>query len=345
MSRRLLLSLFATLLSAATTWAGVAIDYWNFPDDNFRRWLLCQDYGADGELTDEEIAGIKMIDVSARRIQSLQGIAFFNALMVLDCNENQLTALDVSRNTALKLLYCDQNQLTTLNVSGCTGLQVLSCSINRLTRLDVSKNTALTSLSCYWNLLTTLDVSKNTKLESLACYENQLTALDVSKNTALSLLYCSYNQLAALDVTKNTVLTGLHCAGNRLTGLDLTKNTALADLDCYQNQLKDAMMDALVESLPSVESGGLYVIDDVNEQNVMTAEQVAAVKAKGWMPYYYATLYSWQPYAGGESADIRNITTDPSAKGEGRIYTLDGRRVAQPTKGVYIVNGKKVVVK
>lgn len=34
-----------------------------------------------------------------------------------------------------------------------------------------------------------------------------------------------------------------------------------------------------------------------------------------------------------------------NAKAKGAIYTLDGRRVTNPTKGIYISNGKKVVVK
>jgi subtilisin family serine protease len=45
---------------------------------------------------------------------------------------------------------------------------------------------------------------------------------------------------------------------------------------------------------------------------------------------------------------IENITNDSSSKREGRgYYTLDGRRLAnQPTaKGLYIVNGKKVILK
>ena len=30
---------------------------------------------------------------------------------------------------------------------------------------------------------------------------------------------------------------------------------------------------------------------------------------------------------------------------DGEFYNLAGQRVAQPTKGLYIVNGKKVVIK
>ena len=50
----------------------------------------------------------------------------------------------------------------------------------------------------------------------------------------------------------------------------------------------------------------------------------------------------------GEDSETTGIslTPNPSPRGEGSIYTLDGRRVAQPKKGgLYIVNGKKVVIK
>ena len=32
-------------------------------------------------------------------------------------------------------------------------------------------------------------------------------------------------------------------------------------------------------------------------------------------------------------------------KGEGEVYNLKGQRVAAPTKGLYVVDGKKVVLK
>ncbi len=139
------------------------------------------------------------------------------SLTKLDCYENQLTSLDVTKNTAL------------IN---------LSCIMNQITSLDVSKNTALTELSCGFNQLTSLDVSKNTALTELSCGFNQLTSLDITQNTALGILYCSLNQLTSLDVSKNTALTELSCHFNQLTSLDVTKNTALKELGCYGNQLK-----------------------------------------------------------------------------------------------------------
>lgn len=146
----------------------VEINAANFPDDNFRNYLLEQDYGKDGVLTEEEIKNITTLNVGYREIGSLQGIEYFTALTKLYCYENLLTTLDVSRNIALTELFCFNNQLTSL---------------------DVSKNTALTTLFCYNNQLTSLDVSKNTALTTLHCYENPLTTVDVSKNTALTELW------------------------------------------------------------------------------------------------------------------------------------------------------------
>ena len=238
--------------------AGVTIDNTNFPDANFRTVVKKFDTNQDSSLSDTEIAAVKKINCSNKGITNLKGIEYFTSLNILWCTDNQLTALDVSentaltklnccfnkltsldvsKNTALTILECNANRLTSLDVSKNTALTELNCSINELTSLDVSKNTALTILYCNDNQLTSLDVSKNTALISLSCVCNQLTSLDVSKNTALQILNCNYNQLTVLDVSKNTALTGLKCRNNQLTVLDVSKNTALTDLECRDNQL------------------------------------------------------------------------------------------------------------
>ena len=46
----------------------------------------------------------------------------------------------------------------------------------------------------------------------------------------------------------------------------------------------------------------------------------------------------------GETTGIENLTPALS-EGDGAVYNLNGQHVAQPTKGLYIVNGKKIIVK
>ena len=155
----------------------------------------------------------------------------------LNCYYNNLTALDVSKNTALDRLECGGNNLATLDVSNNTALTWLSCSKTNLTTLDVSNNTALDMLECNDNNLTTLDVSNNTALTWLKCSNNNLTSLDVSNNTALGHLYCDDNNLTTLDVSKNTNLAELGLIGNNLTSLDVSNNTYLVTLRCSDNDL------------------------------------------------------------------------------------------------------------
>ena len=62
----------------------------------------------------------------------------FTALTYLSCWSNELTSLDVSKNTELTYLNCSNNQLTSLDLSNNTALERLECYSNDITSLDVS---------------------------------------------------------------------------------------------------------------------------------------------------------------------------------------------------------------
>ena len=224
--------------------ASDATDFTAQFDPDFAKELQKQDIIADAEhITPEDmekIAAITSLDVAGSydnpgTLTSLRGIEYFESLKELFCLYNQLTALDVSRNTALTELRCDYNQLTSLDVSRNTALTYLDCNNNQLTELDVSRNTALTELDCSGNPLTTLDISMNTALTKLYCAINELTTLDVSRNTALTELNCANNELTTLDVSQNTALTVLSCFSNELPSLNISRNRALTKFDCSYN--------------------------------------------------------------------------------------------------------------
>ena len=215
-------------------------------DEAFAKELQKQGIIADADnITPEDmekIAAITSLDVAGSydnpgTLTSLRGIEYFESLEELFCLYNQLTALDVSRNTALTYLDCDDNLLPSLDVSRNTALTTLYCSDNQLPSLDVSQNTALKTLFCHVNQLTSLNVSVNTKLTRLSCSSNKLTSLDVSANTELTYLDCHSNELTSLDVSRNTALTKLRCDDNQLTSLDVSANTKLTDFDCFSNKL------------------------------------------------------------------------------------------------------------
>ena len=195
---------------------GIPIDSTHFPDDNFIAYVeLGCDKDHDGTLSQDELNRVTELYVDHANIKDLTGIELFPNLDKLDCKYNNLTRLDVSKNTKLTKLYCESNQLTGLDLSKNTALTELNCQDNQLTSLDLSKNTALTKLDCALNPLTSLDVSNNTALTYLNCNDNQLTSLDLSPNTALTKLGCHDNQLTSLDLSKNTALDTLDCSGNK----------------------------------------------------------------------------------------------------------------------------------
>ena len=112
-----LLAVFLLAASAPAA-ADVTIDDTNFPDKAFRNYVKDNcDSDDNGILSGAEIAKVKYADVSDKSIQSLKGIEHFTALLRLECYRNQLTSLDVSRNTKLKSLDCANNQLTSLDVT------------------------------------------------------------------------------------------------------------------------------------------------------------------------------------------------------------------------------------
>lgn len=243
----LALLLTAGLLPTAA-WAqgsGIPIDETNFPDQNFRAYVQAEkDKNQDNELSADEIGAAKSFHLQNMEITSLEGIEHFTQLNFLNCSSNQLTDLDLSKNTNLEELDCGGNLLTELDLSKNTKLTKLVCHTNDLTKLDLSANKALTSVNVRDNAIAELNISNCGSLTQLLAEENALTRLDVRGNPALAHLECASNQLTSLDVTKNAELAELICKENQLKTLDLSGNPKLKILDCDDNGLTDLDLSA-----------------------------------------------------------------------------------------------------
>lgn len=182
---------WATIKDAAASFSLDCTIYTLLPDSKFEDRLIAlgidQD-GKNGKVATESIASLTYLNVAFSSITDLTGIQDFKSLTDLHCYDNQITTLDVSKNTALTYL---------------------GCGTNKLTSIDISKNTALTSFGCDFNKITALDVSANVNLTFISCRYNQLTSLDISKNVAVTSLNCSGNKLTSLNLKngKNTLIT------------------------------------------------------------------------------------------------------------------------------------------
>ena len=103
------------------TWT---VDTTYVSDDNFEQALIDLGYddALDGYVLTENISGVTSLDVRDKGISDLTGIEDFKALEELSCQDNELTVLDVSNNTALTTLYTYNNDLTALDYSSNTPL-------------------------------------------------------------------------------------------------------------------------------------------------------------------------------------------------------------------------------
>lgn len=246
-----------TTVTNGTLEPGIAIDATNFPDENFRKYLLAQDYGTDAWLTYTEIDAIKTINVGTKNIADLTGISYFTELETLDCYDNSIATLDVSALTKLTYLDCGNNKLTALDVTQNTALTYLNCgkiiktepgydfvlgnNRNQIKTLDLSKNKKLETLGCSDNLLTDIDIfhlMNMTKLRVLDCSNNSITSLSMYYNKQLECLNCSNNPLGYFSVYENTNLKALFCDNTGREGdMDISKLTKLEQFSCGGNSL------------------------------------------------------------------------------------------------------------
>lgn len=187
----------------------VEINSTNFPDQVFLQYVKDNIDTADttgqkdGKLSQAERDAVTEINIDNKNCTDLTGIAYFANLTELDCSDNQLTTLDVSKNAKLRILRCYNNGMEKLNLGDITHLTLLNCDDNNLTELDVSKNPYLEDLECRENKLRRVVIGKKYRLTTLYLRGNQLTSLDLSGTTREIWNLDDLWQRCAIDVDEN----------------------------------------------------------------------------------------------------------------------------------------------
>ena len=262
-------------------------------------------------------------------LAAITGLNGCTAIKTLYCADCALTSLDVLYLNDLEQFNCSYNQLSSLYVANKSNLTKLWCYNNPpMTSLTVTHNDALTMLECSSNAsLSTVKAVQNIKLTSLTVSGNTaMTELDcnfcvdlpaitgLESCRALKKLNCSYCSITDLSSVRNlSNLETLNCGFNLLTSLSVQGCTPLTSLHCEHNLISGAGMTTLVNSLPmrsQANQGNLFVIDEyttfhnAGEGNTMTADQVAAAKARYWIPKYADDFGFWHPYEASTPGDV-----------------------------------------
>ncbi len=270
----------------------------------------------------EMLGKVTSIDVSGKYDRTVcDEIGIFYNLESLDCSNNFLNHLDVSKNKALKTLICSNNDLMNLDLRGNVALRelnvyynnftsldvthnpnlvVLNCNGNQLESLDLSYNSILVELDCSRNSsLTTLDLSYNSYLLELKCGNCGFKTLDLSHNTSLRYLYCQSNKLESIDLSHNKYLMTLVCKYNKLTSLSIKKNTWLEELECQGNDITGLyLVDNVKTTLKSVDASDckklktIYSGGTQDEPGVLSTLNLSGCSALDYLDCSYNQLLS-----------------------------------------------------
>ncbi len=222
---------FAHLLVLAIHGQGIV----NIPDANFKDALLNHnpviDTNGDSEIqVSEAEAFLGRINIFAKNVSDLTGVEAFVNISGLNCGFNNLTEIDVSKNTEITFLSFGLNPIKQINISSNLKLEELLGNFSDLETLLMPNviNENLTDIFLNDTEISQLDTTPFPNLNIISCINAKLNSLDVSNNTKLRQLLVQNNRLVSLNL-KN---------GNNpfLLGFDRTASnfTNNPDLDCIQ---------------------------------------------------------------------------------------------------------------
>ena len=224
----------------------------NIPDPNFLQALIEKgvDTNGDGLIQNEEALDINNLQINNRQINNLEGIQAFENLTVLNCGQNNLDSIDISKNLMLRDFQCFSNNFLALDITQNLFIEKLNCNSNKLANLDLSQNSLLEDLECGNNDIINIDVSNNLLLDRFRCSGNLLEAIDISSNLELVIFECG-RAIKSIDVSKNLKLEILKLHGSDITELDVSNNSLLKNLDCSSTEISeiDVTNNLLLERL------------------------------------------------------------------------------------------------
>ena len=178
----------------------------------------------------------------------------------------------------------------------------------------------------------------------LASYSCTTDGLDFStSNVKAYIVTAKSSSYATLtEVTKAPANTGLIIMGTKgQTYNVLTTNEATSE------DVEGNLLEATGVSGTAVEKDAAYVLSKTDGKFHLTnAGTIPAGKA--YLPAGAVGARILELSFGdeeGETTSLREIRNEELGIKNAEFFNLNGQRVAQPTKGLYIVNGRKVVIK
>ena len=174
-----------------------------------------------------------------------------------------------------------------------------------------------------------------------ATFFDDSKAYEVDANTTVYKASLTSTTLTLTEVGGNQIISAGNAVVLRSTSAPvLTETATVSTADFSGNELHGS-------ASPVVSDGTLYALSyksgTLGFFKVKNGTSIPAGKA------YLSTADAAREYFeftyGNDATSIESVASSHQAIANGQYYDMQGRKVFKPTKGLYIVNGKKVIVK
>ena len=290
----------------------------------------------------------------------------FKASVGYICNKNAMKNI---QSIVITYNSGDSNKNFTLKVGDATnptgGTAItpsISGSVYTFDCSTYNKNFFVLTNGNYAGYLDKIEITYEGFVTSYSAY---CTTISIPTNVAITIASSGYSTIASgygLDFANATpagleayVVSDVSASAVTLAAVDeaptgtgvILKGTAG---ETYTIPVKaDATLDGTNKLQAAVNSTGI----DANSVYILKGGKFCLVTAASIVPAGKAYLLASDVPAsapelvfdfGNEATNIADVRSKMEDV-RGEVYNLNGQRVAQPTKGLYIVNGKKVVIK
>ena len=294
---------------------------------------------------------LKNLNVANNKLENID-VTALTELATLTINDNKITELDLSKNTKLTTLMLTNNKVQTLDLSNNKILKTMTCLNNELTSVNIGANEAKNHTFQFGgNKLTTFSLKEVTNLSGSYVYlrDNELTEVELpaavkrlwldGNNFTLAQLY-AYKSMATQTFTYATTYTKesaqapmtIEAKGNVV---DLSEQAMLGET-ATTFVWKNTNGETLVEGTDYTVSNGVFTF--ANNQTAIYCEMTNAELNAFTAEKPFKTVAVDVEFDGIQ-------VLNPAQIGDGIWYNLQGIRVENPSKGLYIKNGKIYFVK
>jgi uncharacterized repeat protein (TIGR01451 family) len=224
----------------------------------------------DGEISVSEAQSVVRLHITGQNISDLSGLEAFTNLTLLNCQNNQITGLDLTGFALLEWVEIDNNPITSLNTTGMMQLGFVGASRTAIPAFDFTSNNVVTLRASNCPLLTSINGNGghinfidflNTNnlqyfnlhncsfgdtpyLSAMLGNQTQLQYVDLAGIDLASLII--RGPITYLDISTATSLTDLMVFGD-LTNIDVTPFTNLQSLVVTGNNLSSLNLSGLTQ--------------------------------------------------------------------------------------------------